>query len=570
MPPPRTPPTCSRITPSTSCGPRRTTGRSSSTSRRARRTRRGRRRSGTPARSRTSPIPVSPSVDERNVSDKPAWVQRLRPVDAVERAGCSRIGGTRRRRSSAWTMPSSGSSSQLRASGELDHTVILFLTDNGYSFGEHRIRGQALPVRGVHPDAVRGARARGARRTTSPDSSPTWTSPPRSRIWRASCPGSRGRAELRARAARRHRGDAPAGVFLEWAGDREIPAWQGVRTIDFAYIEDADGTVELYDLTGAIGRADPYELRSRAADPRYRATRATARRDAARVPHPFSGPTIDSPIVQQPPDPIIRPASGRRRRPTRTADPPTPGDLRAGARCRGLPRLAVLALRRRWNDVGGPEPEPELGTRERQRSRRARRRRGPRQPDQARHLHGQGEPDLQQLLRDVRPRRRGNVRRVGRSTCTERRLHARAGLQADDGPRHPAARHHARVLVGSVLDQRRRDERLQHHRLGRGHDGVRPTSTGPSIPNYWAYADRFVLADHFFTSMYGPTFPEHLYTVAAQSRRHRRQQEHRRPPGELLRRSHRVHAALPRRPHRRAEEEDHDVRGATTRTTSRT
>jgi phospholipase C len=38
-----------------------------------------------------------------------------------------------------------------------------------------------------------------------------------------------------------------------------------------------------------------------------------------------------------------------------------------------------------------------------------------------------------------------------------------------------------------------------------------------SLPNYWAYADRFVLADHFFTSMYGPTFPEHLYTVAAQA-----------------------------------------------------
>jgi phospholipase C len=38
-----------------------------------------------------------------------------------------------------------------------------------------------------------------------------------------------------------------------------------------------------------------------------------------------------------------------------------------------------------------------------------------------------------------------------------------------------------------------------------------------TLPNYWAYADRFVLADHFFTSMYGPTFPEHLYTVAAQS-----------------------------------------------------
>lgn len=41
--------------------------------------------------------------------------------------------------------------------------------------------------------------------------------------------------------------------------------------------------------------------------------------------------------------------------------------------------------------------------------------------------------------------------------------------------------------------------------------------TRSGIPNYWAYADHFVLADHFFTSMYGPTFPEHLYTVAASS-----------------------------------------------------
>ena len=38
-----------------------------------------------------------------------------------------------------------------------------------------------------------------------------------------------------------------------------------------------------------------------------------------------------------------------------------------------------------------------------------------------------------------------------------------------------------------------------------------------AIPHYWDYADRFVLTDRFFTSEYGPTFPEHLYTVAAQS-----------------------------------------------------
>ena len=39
------------------------------------------------------------------------------------------------------------------------------------------------------------------------------------------------------------------------------------------------------------------------------------------------------------------------------------------------------------------------------------------------------------------------------------------------------------------------------------------------IPAYWAYADEFVLGDRMFASMYGPTFPEHLYTVAARAGR---------------------------------------------------
>ncbi len=41
--------------------------------------------------------------------------------------------------------------------------------------------------------------------------------------------------------------------------------------------------------------------------------------------------------------------------------------------------------------------------------------------------------------------------------------------------------------------------------------------TRDGIPNYWAYADNFVLGDRTFASMYGPTFPEHLYMVGAQS-----------------------------------------------------
>jgi len=37
------------------------------------------------------------------------------------------------------------------------------------------------------------------------------------------------------------------------------------------------------------------------------------------------------------------------------------------------------------------------------------------------------------------------------------------------------------------------------------------------IPNYFAYARQFVLADHMFSSLHGPSFPNHLYTIAAQS-----------------------------------------------------
>jgi phospholipase C len=37
------------------------------------------------------------------------------------------------------------------------------------------------------------------------------------------------------------------------------------------------------------------------------------------------------------------------------------------------------------------------------------------------------------------------------------------------------------------------------------------------LPNYWHWAKKFVLADNFFASAQGPSFPNHLYSIAAQS-----------------------------------------------------
>jgi phospholipase C len=37
------------------------------------------------------------------------------------------------------------------------------------------------------------------------------------------------------------------------------------------------------------------------------------------------------------------------------------------------------------------------------------------------------------------------------------------------------------------------------------------------LPNYWRWAEEYVLGDNFFASAQGPSFPNHLYAIAAQS-----------------------------------------------------
>jgi phospholipase C len=42
-------------------------------------------------------------------------------------------------------------------------------------------------------------------------------------------------------------------------------------------------------------------------------------------------------------------------------------------------------------------------------------------------------------------------------------------------------------------------------------------ATQEDIPNYWSLAEQFTLSDNFFSSLHGPSYPNHLYTIAAQS-----------------------------------------------------
>ncbi len=215
------------------------------------------------------PIAEPKSVGERDVSDKPAWVQALKPFDARERAELLR--DQRRERDTLLGVDDQVHRlvDAIAARGDLDRTVIFFLTDNGYSFGEHRIRGKrcayeecirtpfAVRVPGQPGGVVSGV-------VSNVDLAPTIAD------LAGVTPGLPEDGRSFAAALRGEAWRPPQGALIEWAGDSSVPPWQGVRTTDFVYIEDADGTVELYDLTGVVGPADPLELQNRANDPRYR------------------------------------------------------------------------------------------------------------------------------------------------------------------------------------------------------------------------------------------------------------------------------------------------------------
>ncbi len=76
--------------------------------------------------------------------------------------------------------------------------------------------------------------------------------------------------------------------------------------------------------------------------------------------------------------------------------------------------------------------------------------------------------------------------------------------------------------VGNATQQAVNDGRMNHfynqpHAIQNGQDIADSEFTKAEIPDYWAYARHFALADHFFSTMLATSFPNHLVTIAGQS-----------------------------------------------------
>ena len=215
-----------------------------------------------------APLPRPPGFNEPDVSDKPAFIRELPRLDSRQIERISTDYQCRRESLLAVDEGVGAMVEALRAKGELDDTLFIFTTDNGFFQGEHRVGGGKLKV--YEPSVRVPALMRG------PDV-------PRGK----SVPELTGNIDLAATIvdaadAQPHR--SLDGVsLLELARrpslftERDIllengpggtsgknPRYRAIRTSRYKYVEYKTGERELYDLA-----EDPYEKRSLHADPRF-------------------------------------------------------------------------------------------------------------------------------------------------------------------------------------------------------------------------------------------------------------------------------------------------------------
>ena len=92
------------------------------------------------------PLPRSPAFNEADVSDKPVNIRRRRRIGAPGRAAIRENYQQRLESLLAVDEAVGAIVEQLRRSGELDETLIVFTADNGFFHGEHRVRNGKVLV----------------------------------------------------------------------------------------------------------------------------------------------------------------------------------------------------------------------------------------------------------------------------------------------------------------------------------------------------------------------------------------------------------------------------------------
>jgi N-acetylglucosamine-6-sulfatase len=225
------------------------------------------------------PLPMPPSFNEADISDKPEGIRSRPPLTAEQITGLREAYQQALEADLGVDDLVAAVVNRLRASGELANTLIIFTSDNGFFYGEHRIKqGKVLlyePSIRV-PLVVRGPGVPKGRHlkqmAANIDLAPTILEA--AQVKAGLTTDGRSLFELFrnpklewSRAIVIERG--PAGDGRRRRGSAQEQTFTAVRTPQYLYAQYANGEQELYDLA-----RDPYELQSRHTDAAYESVRA--------------------------------------------------------------------------------------------------------------------------------------------------------------------------------------------------------------------------------------------------------------------------------------------------------
>jgi arylsulfatase A-like enzyme len=235
-------------------------------------------------------LPRPPSFNEPDFSDKPSNTQAKAPaltqeqIDQLQLDYEGRVGSLLAVDDHVKRLVST-----LRRTRQLKNTLIVFLSDNGWLQGQHRIPGDKflpyeesvrIPLILRGPGIPRGRTVRG--QIANIDLAPTLLDVARARPGRimdgvSLLPTIR---DPRRRPRRAIELEAPAPLF---EGDIPVNGWdrpyRGVRTDRYTYVVYREtGDEELYDR-----RKDPHQLRNVAGSPAYAAVKARLRSRLAKL-----------------------------------------------------------------------------------------------------------------------------------------------------------------------------------------------------------------------------------------------------------------------------------------------
>ncbi len=226
----------------------------------------------------SEPLPTPPNFNEADVSDKPAAIQAMPSITAPE---VTTIQRKYRCRIESLLSVDDGVKriiDALSAAGELDNTLIVFTSDNGFFHGEHRVQSgknrvyeEAIRV----PLVIRGPDVPAAATVNdlsiNADLAPTiadatGATPGLAEDGRSLLPFAAHPDRLHGRELLIEKGDV---VDDDDDGSPQSGTFAAVHTNRYIYVENLTGERELYDLA-----TDPYELQNQVANPAYDAVEA--------------------------------------------------------------------------------------------------------------------------------------------------------------------------------------------------------------------------------------------------------------------------------------------------------